>query len=317
MIFVNNEPLDVKPGKIVAGLEPEKTNNMFIAMHKAASSNHNFEAIAVKLSGGTAEPEPEKQQPQPEKKPKKEKAEKPKKEEPKEKPQPQPVPEKHKEKEEPKVHESKSQPEKEREESHHQPQPQVEQNTPQEDGDDSLRPTTAKTKPARKKKGDNFDKIMVEEKTLPQGIIMDNEEDEQEEKNTSFDQNVVANKNINADLINKKQHGYMVRDILENQGEGEEQHQAAVTTSDKPKKEENKIRMGRIGTKKKEEKNQGGAGMNNNAVAEQHTTITVESIEDVEALRKAIQNLCQYTNPLGRLMEQFVEDVPNLEKEYD
>lgn len=146
---------------------------------------------------------------------------------------------------------------------------------------------------------------------------MDNEEDEQEEKNTSFDQNVVANKNINADLINKKQHGYMVRDILENQGEGEEQHQAAVTTSDKPKKEENKIRMGRIGTKKKEEKNQGGAGMNNNAVAEQHTTITVESIEDVEALRKAIQNLCQYTNPLGRLMEQFVEDVPNLEKEYD
>lgn len=302
MIFVNNEPLDVKPGKIVAGLEPEKTNNMFIAMYKAASSNHNFEAIAVKLSGGTAEPEPEKQQPQPqpEKKPKKEKAEKPKKEETKEKPQPQPVPEKHKEKEEPKVHESKSQPEKEREESHHQPQPQVEQNTPQEDGDDSLRPTTAKTKPARKKKGDNFDKIMVEEKTLPQGIIMDNEEDEhEEEKNTSFDQNVVANKNINADLINKKQHGYMVRDILENQEEGEEQHQAANATSDKPKKEENKIRMGRIGTKKKEEKNQGGAGMNNNAVAEQHTQITVESIEDVEALRKAIQNLCQYTNPLG------------------
>jgi len=286
---------------------------LFLAIHKAASSNHNFEAIAIKISGGTVEPEPEKQQPQPEKKPKKEK-EKPKKEE-----KPQPVQEKPKEREEPKVNESKSQPEKEREESHqpqHQPQPQIEQNPNHDDADDGLRPTTAKTKPvARKKKGDNFDKIMVEEKTLPQGIIMDNEEDEhEEEKNTSFDHNVVANKNINADNINKKQHGYMVRDILENQEENENKGHAE-TKDDKPKKEENKIRMGRIGTKKKEEK-QGGAGnnTNNNAVAER-VEITVESIEDVEALRKAIQNLCQYTNPLGRLMEQFVEDVPNLEKE--
>lgn len=313
---MNNEPLDVKPGKVVAGLEPEKTNNLFLAIHKAASSNHNFEAIAIKIAGGTVEPEPEKQQPQPEKKPKKEK-EKPKKEE-----KPQPVQDKPKEREEPKVVESKSQPEKEREESQQQPQlqlqpqPQIEQNPNHDDADDGLRPTTAKTKPvARKKKGDNFDKIMVEEKTLPQGIIMDNEEDEhEEEKNTSFDHNVVANKNINADNINKKQHGYMVRDILENQEENENKGHDE-TKDDKPKKEENKIRMGRIGTKKKEEK-QGGVvnNPNNNAVAER-VEITVESIEDVEALRKAIQNLCQYTNPLGRLMEQFVEDVPNLEKE--
>lgn len=106
----------------------------------------------------------------------------------------------------------------------------------------------------------------------------------------------------------------MVRDILENQEENENKGHDE-TKDDKPKKEENKIRMGRIGTKKKEEK-QGGVvnNPNNNAVAER-VEITVESIEDVEALRKAIQNLCQYTNPLGRLMEQFVEDVPNLEKE--
>lgn len=235
------------------------------------------------------EPEPEKQQPQPEKKPKKEK-ERPKKEE-----KPQPAQEKPRDVE-PKVNESKSQPEKEREreEAHHQhhPQPQIEQTHTADDADDGLRPTTAKTKPvARKKKGDNFDKIMVEEKTLPQGIIMDNEEDEhEEEKNTSFDHNVVANKNINADNINKKQHGYMVRDILENQGEEENKGHAAK--EDKPKKEENKIRMGRIGTKKKEEK-QGGAASQNTNSAQEQVAITVESIEDVEALRKAIQNLCQ------------------------
>lgn len=242
----------------------------------------------MKLAGGTVEPEPEKQQPQPEKKQKKEK-ERPKKEE-----KERPAQEKPRDAE-PKVNETKSQPEKEREREevnqqhhHHQPQPQIEQKV--DDADDGLRPTTAKTKPvARKKKSDNFDKIMVEEKTLPQGIIMDNEEDEhEEEKNTSFDHNVVANKNINADNINKKQHGYMVRDILENQGEEENKGQGVK--DDKPKKEENKIRMGRIGTKKKEEK-QGGAAQHSQP--QERVEITVESIEDVEALRKAIQNLCQ------------------------
>merc|ERR1712166_1016048 len=70
LIFVNNEPLDVKPSKIVAGLEAEKTNNMLLAMHKCVTANTDFEAIAIKLNGGQPEPE----QPQvPEKKQKKEK----------------------------------------------------------------------------------------------------------------------------------------------------------------------------------------------------------------------------------------------------
>jgi len=206
LIFVNNEPLDVKPAKVVAGLEAEKTNNMFIAMHKAATAGHDFEAIAVKLKGG--QPIAEQPQPQPSVKAKKEKPiekpekqEKPKvKEEPKEQPLEKPVPKV----EEPKPEiSSKKQPEV-------QP-PTVEPTNTTEDqpADDGLRPTTAKTKPARKKKGDNFDKIVVEEKNaMPQGIIMDNEEDDhEEEKNTSFDHNVVANRNINADNINKKQHG--------------------------------------------------------------------------------------------------------------
>lgn len=191
----------MKPGKVVAGLEAEKTNNMLLAMHKAATSGHDFEAIAVKLSGG--QPEPEQPQVQ-EKKPKKEKPvpkEKEKREEPQEEPK----------KEKPRKEEPKPEPKEDPPRANLDQEPaQVEKHVEKQDEvvDDGLRPTTAKTKPARKKKGDNFDKIVVEEKSMPAGIIMDNEEeDNEEEKNTSFDHNVVANKNINADQINKKQHG--------------------------------------------------------------------------------------------------------------
>mmetsp|Transcript_33637 Transcript_33637/g.28426 ORF Transcript_33637/g.28426 Transcript_33637/m.28426 type:complete len:102 (+) Transcript_33637:718-1023(+) len=101
----------------------------------------------------------------------------------------------------------------------------------------------------------------------------------------------------------------MVRDILDKQEE-----EKPVDDGLKLKEEAPKIKMGRIGNKKKDDKGQVGT---NNASNQQQdrVEIAVESIEDVEALRKAIQNLCQYTNPLGRLMEQFLEDVPNLEKE--
>lgn len=245
LIFVNNEPLDVKPSKIVAGLEAEKTNNMLLAMHKCVAANTDFEAIAIKLNGG----QPETEQPQvPEKKQKKEK---PKKEEPVEEPVRKEKP--REKKEEPKHEQPKSRNE--------EPEPHVEKHD--DIVDDGLRPTTAKTKPARKKNKDNFDKIVVEEKSMPAGIIMDNEEDDNEdEKHTSFDHSVVANKNINADQINKKQHGYMVRDILENKNddEGEPQNNKA----EEKKKDEPKIRMGRIGNKKKDEvkTNQGSTSNN-------------------------------------------------------
>lgn len=156
-----------------------------------------------------------------------------------------------------------------------------------EEGDD-LRPNTAKKGPPRKKMGD-FDQIVVEEKhVLPQGIILDNEDTpDEEEKNTSFDNNVQINRsNVNVDKIDKEQHGYLVRDIIDN---NEQEQNIDVLKTDADNK--NKIRMGRIG--KKKEVQQTLISHSNNTVAVTEAPIKVESIEDVEALRKAVQNVCQ------------------------
>lgn len=168
-----------------------------------------------------------------------------------------------------------------------------------------MRPATAKKGPPRKKVNDNFDKIKVEEKNLPTGIILDNEEND-DEKNTSFDNNITKNI-VNTDNIDKNQHGYLVREIMDQQKE------QPIEKKEETQDNKTKIRMGRIGNKKKENTS---SNVNNpsNHVEE---NIKVNTIEDIEALRKAVQNLCQYANPLGRLMEQFVEDIPNMEKEFD
>jgi len=180
----------------------------------------------------------------------------------------------------------------------------------EEDLKGELRPTTAKKGPPRKKMGDNFDKIVVEEhNTMPEGIILDNDDNNQEEeKNTSFDNNVVT-RNVNVNNIDKNQHGYLVREIMDKNEEEKEKREEPKDADGKAK-----IRMGRIGKKKETPQQQTNQGGNDNAT---YIQIKVESIEDVEALRKAVQNVCQYANPLGRLMEQFVDDVGNMDKEFE
>lgn len=68
---VNGTPLSVKPAKIVAGHEAEKTNEWLQAMYLAATSGKDFKsAIRKTLGQGDAEPQEKKVEPKPKTKPK-------------------------------------------------------------------------------------------------------------------------------------------------------------------------------------------------------------------------------------------------------
>lgn len=51
MTFLNNAQIDVKPTKIISGLEPEKTNNLFLAIYAGAVSGKDFEKVSKQMQG--------------------------------------------------------------------------------------------------------------------------------------------------------------------------------------------------------------------------------------------------------------------------
>lgn len=127
----------------------------------------------------------------------------------------------------------------------------------------------------------------MEEKHLPTGVILEDEGEAEEEKNTSFDHKVTRGAPTDVD---KNQHGYLVREIMDN---NEKQAESKPEQKEQPEPK-TKIRMGRIGTKKKETSQSNTSNANqSNPHQEATINVKVESIEDVEALRKAVQNLCQ------------------------
>ena len=102
---------------------------------------------------------------------------------------------------------------------------------------------------------------------------------------------------------------------------------------DKPAVEENagpKIKMGRIGKKKKTRAAAGGAESNKNEpgyskVGAQSSAPDEDegrgnegfSEQDIEFMRQAIQILCRSTNPLGKSIDFVTDDVDSMSKEYE
>ena len=102
---------------------------------------------------------------------------------------------------------------------------------------------------------------------------------------------------------------------------------------DKPPADENsgpKIKMGRIGKKKKQrptaQKADGGASANDpyapkdrSSAVEEDDTRGNESFspEDIDFMRQAIQILCRSTNPLGKSIDFVTDDVDSMSKEFE
>ena len=89
-----------------------------------------------------------------------------------------------------------------------------------------------------------------------------------------------------------------------------------------------KIKMGRIGKKKatKGGKDAGSAGAGSDNFTKKLTqAAAIEksnggsgfSEQDVEFMKKAIQVLCQSTNPLGKSIDYVTDDVDSMSKEFD
>lgn len=103
---------------------------------------------------------------------------------------------------------------------------------------------------------------------------------------------------------------------------------------DKPAVDENagpKIKMGRIGKKKKTRPGATGkpadSGAGESGLTKDRTVPGMEDMDsrgnegfteqDIEFMRQAIQILCRSTNPLGKSIDFVTDDVDSMSKEYE
>ncbi len=82
-----------------------------------------------------------------------------------------------------------------------------------------------------------------------------------------------------------------------------------------------KIKMGKIGQRKKKGGNQQEQAYKKQMGAEGHMPKASSgpgfSENDIEFMKKAIQILCQSTNPLGKSIDFVTDDIDSMSKEYD
>jgi hypothetical protein len=91
-----------------------------------------------------------------------------------------------------------------------------------------------------------------------------------------------------------------------------------------PKEAENngpKIKMNRIGKKKKGAAASSTAAKKTTGRADEPATFSPSAgsfkEEDIEFMKKAIQVLCQSTNPLGKSIDFVTDDIESMNKEYE
>ena len=286
-----NEELTVKPSKIVAGHDPESTNQFLQAIYRAAvsgqSSDANVKSVNAKYDALMSSNQTEEKKEQPPAKEERKEPSQPKKEEKRppnskgrERPQEKPAP-------------PSKQPQKEKPQT---PNSRKELN-PNETSS-SFRPGSAIKKPPKIKSNVTEN---PNQGNFQGGGVKVIKDGEREKEFDEFDVGGGA-KNINISQDDPSKHGKFVRDVMESQAK--EQPNAPEQQSED---NSNKIKMkSNLGRK------------NKIASGKEFSSLTDSSGKtDLEGVKTLVQGLCQSTNPIGKVIELMNEDVDSMNKEME
>ena len=166
------------------------------------------------------------------------------------------------------------------------------------------RPTTARRRPPKQKKEVEVAVVSAPVAAPPTGIMVegdddDDDEDEAEEKDTGDDEELRKRfEAIDLNTASDAKSGKLVKDIEAEMDADKKENELKQGDGSDSKSSQGQIRMGKLRGNKKREL--GGV-----------------SESEIAALRQAIQSLCQATNPLGKCMDHVNDDMDAMTKEMD
>ncbi|OQS07054.1 TRAF3-interacting protein [Thraustotheca clavata] len=292
-----NVEIEVKPAKIVAGLEPEDTNKFLQLLAIAAKAGNSAAAVQRVLSGDITLRPVNSAESKSKRAPRVE--------------QPVPVEAKKEEKKESKADSSST-----TVTGGSGPMKPLAVTGMDEDGDlrsqgkeneeDDLkpgtanrtaRPTTARRRPPKLKENvKEVGRLVRDDKVAPTvGIMKDGDNADSDDDNNDGDNN---NRSSSVITDDGGSHGRLVRNILKDQTADEEANRKSK--EDEDNKEDGGIRLGKR-RKSFKEKTKGGTS----------------TAAEINELRQAIQKICQATNPVGKCIEYVYEDMESMARELE
>eukprot|EP00357_Protocruzia_adherens_P006492 CAMPEP_0114993628 /NCGR_PEP_ID=MMETSP0216-20121206/12645_1 /TAXON_ID=223996 /ORGANISM="Protocruzia adherens, Strain Boccale" /LENGTH=488 /DNA_ID=CAMNT_0002357311 /DNA_START=43 /DNA_END=1509 /DNA_ORIENTATION=+ len=335
--YAKGEKIDIKATKVIAGLEPEKTNSFLQIMHECATSGKDTSKIVAKVraklegaaqkqeedDGKTAAAAEDEEEKEKEAERRRRAAEKKRRQEEKaeqerlaKEQEEQAERERAAEEESRAAEKDRRRKEKEEEKKRRADEKRRAEEKAAADEEEAAattaskqknrveRPTTASKRPAKVSSNTKEVDSRIDKSRVPQGVIRDDDDDDDDnDMIIQNEDNDALGSGIRLDDVDRQKQGKFVRNAMQ---EHDDQ-----TREDEARKVENEnkggIKMSMPSRKKAKQGQLGGkvdskdrGGMSQN---------------DLEYMRKAIQALCQATNPLGKSMEFVQDDIESMTKE--